>query len=440
MSSRVGWKWRRVQRSLSTEEREDIFNQLQRANTNLRSLLSRPEVPVEDWTQMVRKFVARYNRNDCDAVRNQASDVKKALDSCWQCACSHGTTIDLNWHDNRPTRSPVFSVSLSNSIIHNSRLAGCPQWRKTRIRVDSADMSSSAGNDEWVLGPTMADIGLLAAPPAQPSAARSPLPPSLNNAVAGISLNTSVKQIDSLCRFLQALDKGGEPLGFLTVPGANKRVHLESVPGTYIIEEALLGQLLPPNKPPAPHLRLSRRKRLEIAVAAAWATLLLCETPWLDRAWSKYELCFFSEDVSASGLPTAGRCVSMTQDCALKPPSTTSMDINIQNKLIRNETIFALGILLIELGLNRSFEECKRTNNIDPTVTNVVDDYDVADNLIEDVFDEVGDPYGNAVQRCIRFAFPGRDTRKNFRHAAFRRYFHNLVVAPIEATLSTMPA
>lgn len=442
-----------MKRSLSTKERKKMFDDLQHANNTLRSLLSKPEVPVEDWTPMVRAFVARYNQNDCDAVRNQASDVKKALDSCWQCTCSHRTSLELNWHDNRPTKTPVFSVALS----HSQHLAGNPRWQKARIRVDTAGKGSSAGADEQVLCPTMADIGLLNVPPAQSSVTRSPtqslfsrlrsrsrstspLPPSLNESVAAnIPLAKSVKQIDSLCRFIQGLDKGGEPLGFLPVPGETKRVHLESILGAHVTEETLLVQLLPPNKPPI-HLRLSRRKRLEIAVAAAWTTLLLRETPWLSQTWDKHGLCFFSEDVSASGLPLASPCVSMTQDCASNPLMATTVGINLQNKLIRNEAIFALGVLLIELGLNRSFEECKRMKIIDTNAKTGVDDYDVADSLIEDIFDEVGEPYGNAVQKCIRFAFPGRDATKKFGHATFRQYFHNLVVAPIEATLSTMPA
>jgi hypothetical protein len=218
-----------------------------------------------------------------------------------------------------------------------------------------------------------------------------------------------------------------------------KRVHIESVPGDCITEETTLVHLLPPNKPPI-HLRLGRRKRLEIAVAASWTTLLLCDTPWLSHTWDKHELCFFSETLATCGLPLAGRCVSMTQNCAMNILPPASVGANPRNKLVRNEAIFALGVLLIELGLNRSFEKCKRTNGIGSTIaTNIVDDYDVANDLIEEVFDEVGEPYGNAVQRCIRFAFPGRDTTKTFSHATFRQCFHNLVVAPIEATLSTVP-
>lgn len=432
-----------------------MFDELQHSNNVLRTLLSKPEVPLEDWTPMVRTFVARYNQTDCDAVRYQACEVKKALDACWQCSCSHRTSLDLNWHTNRPTRSPVFSVSLSYNIPNNTNQTRNAQWRKAQVKVDATGISSGTQKNEQVLGPPTVDAQLFAVRPSQSttttqqqrslwshlrprSRSTSPLPPSPSDPVAAIALADSAKKIDSLCQFIQGLDNGGEPLGFLPIPGGTKRVHLESIPGTKITEEATLVHLLPPNKPPK-HLKLGRRKRLEIAVAAAWTTLLLCDTPWLSHTWDKHGLCFFSENVSSAALPLAGRCVSMMQGCALSSHPATSAGASLQNKIIRNEAIFALGVLLIELGLNRSFEELKRTENIGTTATNVVDDYDVADSLIEDVFDEVGEPYGNAVQRCIRFAFPGRDTTKNFGHATFRQYFHNLVVAPIEATLSTVP-
>jgi hypothetical protein len=400
---------------------------------------------------MVRRFTARYNQKDCDAVRLQASEVKKALDACWRCSCLHQTSLDLDWHKNRPTRSPVFNVSLSFGTSNNQGSTGSPQWRKAQVEIDATGMSGSTGNDKQVLGSTITDTKL-APPPLQPqcsnpglrsmpyqllrrSHSTSPLPPSPGIALPTISLAKSVKQIDSLCRFIQGLDNGGDPLGFVLVPGGTKRVHLKSIPGARITEEATLVNLLPPSSPP-PHLRLSRRKRLEIAVAAAWTTLLLCDTPWLTRTWDKHGLCFFSENVSTPGLPLADRCVSMTQGSAWGSLAATSISRYPRNKLIRNETMFALGILLIELGLDQSFEECKRTRNMGTTAANVVDDYDVADDLIEKVFDEVGEPYGNAVQRCIRFAFPGRDTTKKFGHEPFRKDFHKLVVAPIEATLA----
>lgn len=431
-----------------------MFDELQHSNNNLRALLSRPEVPLEDWTPMVQTFVARYNQNDCDAVRSQACEVKKALDACWQCSCSHQTSLDLNWHTNKPTKTPVFSVSLSYDIVNNEDSTRISQWRKAQLKVDTTGMISSAGDGEQVLGPSITDMQLLAVTSPQStfmgqpsrslfqwrsrSRSTSPLPPPPSSLEPATSLAGSIQRIDSLCHFVNELENGGDPLGFLPVPGGTKRVHLSTVPGAHR-EEANLVNLLPPSKPPA-HLKLGRRKRFEIAAAAAWTTLLLCETPWLNQRWDKHGLCFFSEDVSTAGLPLAGRCVSMTQGCTLNPQSANNLDVHPhQNTVIRNEAIFALGVLLIELCLNRSFEECKRAANVGTTSTNIVDDYGVAESLIEDVFDEGGEPYGNAVQRCIRFAFPGRDTTKNFSHATFRQHFHHLVVAPIEATLSTVP-
>jgi hypothetical protein len=162
---------------------------------------------------------------------------------------------------------------------------GSSQWRRARAKIDAAGISSSTGSGEPALGPMITDAGLLAVHPSQSSTTKqeargllshlrprgrstSPLPPSVSNPVAAISLSKSMKQIVSLCRFVQGLDSGGECLGFLPVPGGVKRVHIESVPGGCIIEETTLVHLLPPNKPPI-HLRLGRRKRLEIAVGSA---------------------------------------------------------------------------------------------------------------------------------------------------------------------------
>jgi hypothetical protein len=414
-----------------------MFDELQQSNYNLRALLSRPELPSKDWTPRVQTFVARYNQNDCDAVRSQACEVKKALDACWRCSCPHQTSLDLNWHTNRPTRSPVFSVSLSYDIANNLSLTRISQWRKAEVKVDATvTSSSSARNDEQVLGPPIRDIQLLTVAPSQSKATRqqpqnvfskwrsrsrstSPLPPSTSSPIPATSLPDPAKQIDSLCRFIQGLDNGGEPLGFLSVPGG---AHTE---------EATLVHLLPPSKPPD-HLKLSRRKRFEIAAAAAWATLLLCDTPWLDHTWDKHGLCFFSEN--AAGLPLSKRCVSMIQGSALGPNLTVAGN---SKRLVRNEATFSLGVLLIELCLDQSFEDCKRAANIGTTATSIVDDYDFAESLIENVFRQGGNSYGYAVQRCIEFAFTGRPATRNFSDAAFREQFHHLVVAPIEAALST---
>ncbi|KAI6368842.1 hypothetical protein MCOR31_005399 [Pyricularia oryzae] len=77
---------------------------------------------------------------------------------------------------------------------------------------------------------------------------------------------------------------------------------------------------------------------------------------------------------------------------------------------VRNGTLFALGILLIELGLNQSFEQLR-------------DD----------------ESYGYAVQRCLRFEFPGRDVTKSIQFDQFRHQFFFLCVfAPVQATFALL--
>ncbi|THX50761.1 hypothetical protein D6D06_07784 [Aureobasidium pullulans] len=455
VSSRVGWEWRRVKRSLATKERRKLFDELQHSNDVLGKLLMKPKILLEDSTPMVRSFAARYNQHDCDAVRVQASDVKKALDACWHCSCLglHRTSLDLDWQTNKPTNTPVFGVSLSYLTRSGQSTASFARWRKARLRIDAADTRKRAGVDEEVLGPPMKNLKLSVGP-SQPTSLRqqarllfvpslsrklstTPPPPPVGNALANSPPLNSTAKIESLCRFVQEPENGGRSLGFMTIPGETRRVHLESFPGART-EEVTLTSLLPPSKPPA-HLKMGRRKRFEIATAAAWATLLLCDTPWLSQNWDKHGLCFFSDNVPNTSSPLASRCVSMTQGCTQSSQPNQTSTATLHNKLIRNGAVFALGILLIELCLNRSFDEDRKAASVGNTITTVVDDFDIADSLIEDVFNEGGEPYGNAVQRCIRFAFPGRDTAKNFSHMSFRQDFHNLVVAPIEATLSTVP-
>lgn len=264
--------------------------------------------------------------------------------------------------------------------------------------------------------------------PTSPSSSISLATPSPKPAVGTLT------EIGSLCQFLQDLDKNGNDLGFLLMPGDTKRVHITPVSKTHIpaTEVLNLQSLLPPSKPPV-HLSLNRRKRFEIAAAAAWATLLLYDTPWLNETWDKEGLYFFLEkNTMNDGLQAANPFVSRMLDKAKGAH-------RFQSKLIRNETIFALGILLIELCLNRSFDELCREENLGSGGTTILEEFEMANLLLDRVFLDAGDLYGDACRLCIRFEFPGRDITKNFSHDKFRQGFYNDVVAPLQATFAAIP-
>ena len=116
-----------------------------------------------------------------------------------------------------------------------------------------------------------------------------------------------------------------------------------------------------------------------------------------------------------------------------------------RSSLIRNQTIFSLGILLIELCLNVPFEQLRREAQSGDLTTSLgigptTDDYHIADLQVQRVYLEAGDDHGYAVQRCLRCEFPRRDVTKTFIFDSFRRDFFAYVVAPVQATFNLLPS
>ncbi len=105
---------------------------------------------------------------------------------------------------------------------------------------------------------------------------------------------------------------------------------------------------------------------------------------------------------------------------------------------IRHKTLFALGILLIELGLNKTFHQIRADTSTGGPIreTSVQDDYAIAKQVIdsEELELELGESYANAVQRCIQCHFLGSESTQNFLHSKFRKQFFTGVVAPVQAT------
>lgn len=108
--------------------------------------------------------------------------------------------------------------------------------------------------------------------------------------------------------------------------------------------------------------------------------------------------------------------------------------------LIINKSLFALGVLLIELALNRPFEELRTdVMSSEPSASNrsytTVDTYQVATSLIDRVYDEQGTQYGYVVQRCLRCEFSFQDSMKRLEIDAFRAAVYEGVLVPLEKDL-----
>lgn len=101
--------------------------------------------------------------------------------------------------------------------------------------------------------------------------------------------------------------------------------------------------------------------------------------------------------------------------------------------LYSKRAIFALGVLLIELCVNKSFQEMRKVyagSIEDPLLA----DYVAAERALDEVYSLAGNSYGYATERCVKFAFEGRDAHRDFGMSRFRQQFHDDVVAPVQAT------
>jgi hypothetical protein len=250
-----------------------------------------------------------------------------------------------------------------------------------------------------------------------------------------------MKQIAVLCSSIAGCDDSIADLGYLTHSTATAtQVHVHN---TAIKPEVLDAAPVRTDQHQISGLSLGKAQRLEISASLCWAVLLLSSTKWLSEDLSQNELQLLLNSSSAQGHRTLqGVYVPFisgppTASVASLPPSlATDTSLTL---FTRNRTLFILGVMLIELCLGRSFENLKA----DPTVligTRLQNtpagfgDLDLVSILADKVHMEAGEQYGNAVRRCLRCPFDGRDDEQNFTEPLFRKNFFFGIVAPVQVT------
>ncbi|KAH8722690.1 hypothetical protein GQ44DRAFT_711469 [Phaeosphaeriaceae sp. PMI808] len=177
--------------------------------------------------------------------------------------------------------------------------------------------------------------------------------------------------------------------------------------------------------------RLMQQDKFKIAVDLALSVLQLHKTPWLKDDWGGDDVYFVHRPGSS---PT-----TIYQDSFIyrKISSIVSSQGPIAQtpvrSVIRNQTLFTLGTLLIELLYGKGIEELQTPHDLNcqgtPGTT-----WCTAERLIdEEIALEAGQPYSDAVRRCIRCDFNLKTSSlddQDFQKAVFEG-----VVVPLETTL-----
>ncbi|KAF4971403.1 hypothetical protein FZEAL_9854 [Fusarium zealandicum] len=182
-----------------------------------------------------------------------------------------------------------------------------------------------------------------------------------------------------------------------------------------------LGQVLEPGNNQSP---MTYRQRLQLAVSISTSVLQLYDTPWLPKTLSNQNI-FFIKNGTLSYYETAFVMAERS-------------DLNDYSKafpIIRNPTLLALGVILIELLRGRTIDSLRAPDEILGTDLRPLSDYMTARRLLGEVC-QVSSNYGSAVRRCIDGEFQRQDL--DLENEDFRHEVYCGVVALLEEDLSNL--
>ncbi|KAH7149896.1 hypothetical protein B0J13DRAFT_549043 [Dactylonectria estremocensis] len=479
VEERAQWEWRRIRRSLGRKEREQLVAELQYWNTALKNIFEKIEIPLAESDPILDEIQARFNAAHCDKARKNFRHMHDVLAQRWGCSCpEHGGNIRIDWHTTKILPTDKLTLVIPSDGSHN--------WHQVTVNFQAVDedneVQSIASSSNISAAATTSTVTTTstAATSRQPSPSlksstslskkmkgffkpsssqknvTSPhfLAPPPAPAVATDEFSNIQREISCLCGYIKSAKENNS--GYLHCPGVHDRhLMVNLLPSTprqmkSISLQSLLGSRRPKNS--STQFQLSRKHRFSVAAAAAWALLYLCESPWMENQWSgKDQIHFFSEEASTlQGLaehPTFQYIFRSIGNATLpKEGSNLSGETErFQSKQIINKDLFSLGILLIELCLNTTFEQIRHESQMDNFSTSLdipssaVDDFEIATQQTDRIYLDAGDSYGYAVQRCLRCEFPGRDVTKSFDFRQFRQHFFTGVVAPVQATYLMQP-
>ncbi|RSL77023.1 hypothetical protein CEP51_009444 [Fusarium floridanum] len=185
-----------------------------------------------------------------------------------------------------------------------------------------------------------------------------------------------------------------------------------------------LDEVLEGRKGLRPLISLAEKVRLALAIASS--VLQLSKTPWLPEALTRKNVHFFRRGNTLSyEHPFIQR---RFPECSTKPLSDNS---DSETCLFSNNpTLFALGMLLLEIILGSSLDQLWQPENESPDddSNSLIRDLTIANRMLEQRVALINPAYKAVVERCI-----GCTESKGLDEEGFRQTVYNGVVRELEA-------
>ncbi|KAJ5637351.1 hypothetical protein N7490_007230 [Penicillium lividum] len=429
-------------------KRTKVVDDLRHWNDDLRSL-EKSELPAEDDSGRLQDLKRRFDIKRCGATRQSLSSLHRALQSGFRCACSppHQVAIVLDWEAYESKPAKPFKVAVSYGATQHVRLSG--SWRRLHVAlhvpsqiISPAPLLTPPPSHARAHSPSsffrsrlhfrFRSVSRTPSPPPPPP----PTPPVQLTTLNTVSTATTT-QITNLCNTLCTECDSSTLAGFLKDPDEDQdqqfSLNHNQADMSNILKAIPLKSLLSSSEQStqqqASYTSLSAKQRYAIAASTAWSVLYLSGSSWLSDHWDEKQANLFLEK-SQGGREVLSRHLSVA--CVFSSPKSSEPTRNDFSHLIPNRTVFALGILLIELCINKSFAEFRHIG--ESASASLLHDYQAALRKLDEFYRLAGDSYGYAAECCVTFAFQGRDLYKDFEFFQFRQQFYDTVVAPVQAT------
>ncbi|ETS85803.1 hypothetical protein PFICI_03828 [Pestalotiopsis fici W106-1] len=446
-SDRARYEWRRVKRSISHMKTWTFAEQLQYWNNVLTNCFQTPEVGITSTKETPTLSTVKngFDIDRCDKTRQNARSVFRAVQGAWKCkdvAHCHQGNLKLSWHEHDQPQIDILPIAITPG---QSQPKSPLVWHSFVVEVHDGEVIASSSATTSTSSQHVNTETPVSTKKSHSISRRLqsvfrrkvPSTPSATLAVAGLERPLSAyREIGSLCSLI---DETASDSRFVLGMAENKsRIiikhdRLDSPQEVPMELKSLLSssKRLRSSRGHIPRASLS--ERLAVSAGLCWGVLYLAETPWLAPDWE------WIDDISIFKKPSIDNYVSQLPAIGwLGNNDRSAADGGIQTFHIQrgiNKTLFALGVLLIELCLDTSFQSLRSTSLSQRAANSAVpDDIEIADELVQRVYDSVGRGYGYAAQRCIHGDFPGRRDMHDFNLQSFRLDFFNEVVAPVQAT------
>ena len=248
---------------------------------------------------------------------------------------------------------------------------------------------------------------------------------------------SDVVEILNLCTAIQQAQEGEASLGFLR----DKQRRYEFYPITERIKPAdtretisLEDLLKQPHEPRSTQrLKLSRRDRIHVAVILSASLLQLYSTPWLGQKWTKKNILFLKAEEGST--PPVDFNQLYIAPNAVSEPTTPAKGTDNARALDSSTSIFALGVMLLELCFGETLEDQTiRRQYLGPDgEPNDFTDFATARHWQKEALGEGGPEFANAIRRCVLCAFGPKST--DLADDEFREAVYTEVVQPLDEML-----